>query len=64
MLLEELKIIETLKIKMFVDNKSIIDLVNHPMSHGISEYIDSKYNFLRDQVNKDKLEIEYCKSKI
>lgn len=64
MLLEELKIIETLKIKMFVDNKSIIDLANHPMSHGISKYIDSKYNFLRDKVNKDKLEIEYCKSKI
>ncbi|XP_058750756.1 secreted RxLR effector protein 161-like [Vicia villosa] len=33
-LLEELKIMEPKKMKMFVDNKSAIDLATHPMCHG------------------------------
>ena len=38
MLLEELKIMES-KMKLFVDNKSAINLVNHPMCHGRSKHI-------------------------
>ncbi|XP_058760791.1 secreted RxLR effector protein 161-like [Vicia villosa] len=34
MLLEELKIMEPMKMKLFVDNKSTVDLANHPMYHG------------------------------
>jgi len=60
MLLEELKVIETEKVMLLVDNKSTIDLAaNHPMNYGRRESIDMKYHFLRDQVNKDRLEIEY-----
>ena len=55
MLLEELKIMEPKKIKLFVDNKSAINLANHPMSHGRSKHIERRYHFLRDQVNKGKL---------
>lgn len=33
-LLEEIKIIEPMKMKLFVNNKSAIDLVNHHMCHG------------------------------
>jgi hypothetical protein len=63
MLLEELMISDTVKVKPFVDNKSAIDLANHPVSHGRSKHIERRYHFLRDQVNRGKLELEYCKSK-
>lgn len=39
MLLEELKLMEPKKMKLFVDNKSIIDLLNHPVCHGQSKHI-------------------------
>lgn len=51
MLLDELKVMESKKMKLFVDNKSTIDLTNHPICHGRSKYIKKRYHFLRDQVN-------------
>ena len=63
MLLEELRMMES-KMKMFVDNKSAVNLVNHPMCHGRSKHIERRYQFLRDQVNKGKLEIKHCKTKV
>lgn len=59
-MLEKLKFSENVNIKLFIDNKLIIDLTNHSTSHGRSEHINIKYHFLKDQVNKNKLEIEYC----
>lgn len=60
-LLEELKFTKIVKIMLLVDNKSEINFDNHPMSHEISKIITIKYHFLRDQVRKDRLEIEYRK---
>ncbi|GAU25658.1 hypothetical protein TSUD_265850 [Trifolium subterraneum] len=51
-------------VKLLVDNKYAIDLANHPMSHGRSKHIEMRYHFLKDQVNREKLELEYCKSEI
>lgn len=34
MILEEFKIMEPKKMKLFVDNKSTTDLENHPVCHG------------------------------
>jgi hypothetical protein len=62
MLLEELMVSDTIKVKLFVDNKSAIDLANHPVSHGRSKHIERRYHFWRDQVNRGKLKLEYCKS--
>jgi hypothetical protein len=62
MLLEELMVSDTIKVKLFVDNKSAIDLANHPVSHGRSKHIERRYHFLRDQVNRGKLKLKYCKS--
>lgn len=61
MLLEELKITKALKITLLVDKKSTIDLDNLPMSHGRRKYIERKYHFLRDRLNKNRLVVEYCK---
>jgi len=41
---------------LLVDNKSAIDLANHPISHGRSKHTERKFHFLRDQVNKIKLQ--------
>lgn len=64
MVIEESKVIEHDKVKLLVDNKSIKDLVNHLMSHGRNKYIKRKYHFLKNQMNKQKLELKYCKSKL
>ncbi|MCI29676.1 cationic amino acid transporter 1-like, partial [Trifolium medium] len=64
MLLEELMVIDVVKVKLFVDNKSAVDLAKHPVSHGRSKHIEKRYHFLRDQVNREKLKLEYCKSEI
>lgn len=62
MLLEELKIMEPKKMKLFVDNKSGIDLVSHPICHGQSKHIEMRYYFMRDQVNKGNIELEHYKT--
>lgn len=60
-LLEELKIMELKKMEFFVNNKLSINLANHHMCHGRSKHIEMRYHFLREQVNKGKLELENCK---
>lgn len=40
-----------------IDNKSAISLAKNPMLHGRSKHIDTKFNFLRNQVQKGVLEV-------
>jgi len=62
MLLElELDVFEVGRIKLLVDNNSAIDFDNHSMSHGRSKNIERNFHFQRNQVNKMRLELEYCK---
>ncbi|RDX63930.1 hypothetical protein CR513_57574, partial [Mucuna pruriens] len=37
------------KVKLLVDNKSIIDVANHPASHGRSKHTETRFHFLREQ---------------
>lgn len=64
MLVEALNIMEPRKMKLLVDNKLTIDLENHLVCHGRSKNIEIRYHFLRDQVNKGKLELEHCKIEV
>jgi len=57
MLLVQLKLKENEKMELTVDSKSAIDLTNHLVAHGRSEHIETKFHFLRDQVNKGKLKV-------
>jgi len=59
-LLQELKINESDGVKLFVDNKSAINLPKNPTSHGRRKHIETRFHYLRDQVNKEKPEVEYC----
>lgn len=51
-------------IKLFIDNKSAINLAKPRVAHGRSKHIETQFHFMRDQVNKDKLLVEYCKTEL
>ncbi|MCH86443.1 copia protein, partial [Trifolium medium] len=59
-LLSEMKVIDNITVVLKVDNKSAINLAKNPISHGKSKHIETRFHFLRDQVNKGKLSLEYC----
>ncbi|GAU33196.1 hypothetical protein TSUD_206550 [Trifolium subterraneum] len=63
-LLDELKIKYVKPVKLNVDNKSAISLARNPIAHGRSKHIETKYHFLREQVSKEKLTVEYCKTDV
>jgi len=50
-------------IKIYVDNVFAINLAKNSVFHQISKHIDIRYHFLRDQVGKNMIKLEYCKSK-
>ena len=47
---------------LLVDNKSPINLAKNPIAHGRSKHIETRFHFLRDQVNKGKLRLEFCRN--
>jgi hypothetical protein len=50
------------EIELRVDNKSAINLAKNPIAHGRSKHIETKFQFLRDQVTKGKIKLVYCKT--
>lgn len=63
-LLEELKIPYKKPAELFVDNKSSISLTKNPIAHGRCKHIEVKFHFLRDQVNKGRLEMIHCRTEV
>lgn len=59
-LIDEMKLQNPKPMKLLIDNKSTINLAKHPVAHGRSKHIETRFHFLRDQVNKGKLELEHC----
>jgi len=49
-------------IKIYVDNVYAINLAKNPVFHQRSKHIDIWYHFLRDQVGKNMIKLEYCRS--
>jgi len=62
MLLMELQLVKDEKMELKIDSKSPRDLAKHPVAHGRSKHIETKFYFLRGQVNNGKLEIKHCKT--
>ncbi|PNX87495.1 hypothetical protein L195_g043584, partial [Trifolium pratense] len=50
--------------RLNVDNKSAISLAKNPIAHGRSKHIETKYHFLRDQVNKEKLTVVHRRTNV
>jgi len=61
-LMEELNLRDCGPMRLLIDNKSVIDLAKHPVAHDRSKQIETKFHFLCDQVSKEKLELEFCRS--
>lgn len=61
-LLTELKIFEESAVQLRMGNTSVINLARNTVSHGRSKHIEVKYHFLRDMVNKGRVELTYCKT--
>ncbi|MCH88487.1 copia-type polyprotein [Trifolium medium] len=49
-----------LSIKLWIDNKSAINLAKNPIAHGKSKHIENRFYYLREQVTKNKIEVDYC----
>lgn len=60
-LLEELKIRTEERILLMMDNKSTINLSKNIVAHGKIKQIETRFHFLRDQVCKGKLKVEFSK---
>ncbi|GKB92076.1 ribonuclease H-like domain, reverse transcriptase, RNA-dependent DNA polymerase [Tanacetum coccineum] len=58
-LLSRLTHSEEEKITIMVDNKSAIQLMKNPVFHGRSKYIDTKYHFIRECVERDDIQVEF-----
>lgn len=59
-LLQYLKIKVNKHVKMVIDNKSTISLAKNPVLYGRSKHIDTKFHFLRNQVQNEVLEVVHC----
>jgi len=58
--MEEMGIELEKPIELLVDNKSTIDLANNPVSHGRSKHIETRFHYIRYQVNNGKLKLIHC----
>ena len=47
--------------KLYLDNQNAINLAKNPVFHHKSKHIETKFHFLREEVNKGKLELPHCK---
>lgn len=63
-LLMEIKINEKKPMQLLVYNKFAINMAKNSVSHGRSKYIETKFYFLWEQVNKGIIEIVYCPTKL
>lgn len=47
-------------ITMYEDNQAAINMTKNPNYHGRAKHVDIKYHFIRDQVDKNTVNITYC----
>nr|KYP66622.1 Copia protein [Cajanus cajan] len=59
-LLKDLKVKLNSTVKLQVDNKYAINLASNPIAHGRTKHIETKFHYIRDQVEKKKIELQYC----
>ncbi|XP_057443809.1 uncharacterized mitochondrial protein AtMg00810-like [Lotus japonicus] len=43
-----------------IDNKSTINLAKNPVAHGRSKHIETRFHFIREQVEKGRLKLVHC----
>ncbi|XP_076927015.1 secreted RxLR effector protein 161-like [Bidens hawaiensis] len=58
-LLEDLTSWKQEKVTLFLDNMSAITLMKNPVFQGRSKHIRTKYHFIRECVEKQKIEVDH-----
>ncbi|KAI3736061.1 hypothetical protein L6452_15593 [Arctium lappa] len=58
-LLQDLISSEVKRVKLYVDNKSAIELMKNPVFHGRRKHIDTRYHFIRECVEKELICVEH-----
>ena len=58
-LLNEILSKESEKVKLRIDNISVIALTKNPVFHGRSKYVLKKYHFIRECVENGQIEVEH-----
>ncbi|WVZ24171.1 hypothetical protein V8G54_002715 [Vigna mungo] len=59
-MLDEILINYCKLVKLMVDNKSAISLARNPVAHGRSKHIETRFHYLREQVDRKKLDLLHC----
>jgi hypothetical protein len=47
-----------------VDNLSAINLAKNPIAHGRSKHFEMRFHYLREQVSKGNIKLEYCRTEL
>jgi hypothetical protein len=47
-----------------VDSLSAINLTKNPIAHGRNKHIEMRFHYLKEQVSKGILNLEYCKTEL
>jgi hypothetical protein len=61
-LLSELNFKQTHPTNIQQDNKSTIALAYNPINHRRTKHIDVAHHFIRDCINKNEIELQYCQT--
>ena len=51
-------------VTIYVDNKSAIALMKNPVFHGRSKHINTKYDFMRECVEKEDIVVEHISGEL
>ncbi|GAU42845.1 hypothetical protein TSUD_387380 [Trifolium subterraneum] len=63
-LLKDIQVELTEPIQLLVDNKSAINLAKNPISHGRSKHIETRFHFIREQVNNGRIILNHCPTEV
>ena len=47
-----------------VDNGSAIRLAKNPIAHGRTKHIEIRHHYVRDQVEKKKIDLKHCRTEM
>lgn len=62
-LLGELGVVTRGPTPILVDNQSCIRLAKNPENHQLTKHIDTQFHFIRQEVEKRTVEVEFCPTK-
>ena len=50
-------------VRIYEDNQAAIAIAKNPVFHCKQKHIDVQYHFIRDEIEKGRIDVQYCESK-